>query len=408
MIHVSFSLHDKTGRYSKFTGTAMLSLLENTTSPVTVHILHDNTLTADNRDKFSYIAGQYHQRVKFYNVETLCADKIAEYNRSIPSIKTLPFTIGAMYRLFLAQIFPEDIEKIIYLDSDLIINLDINEMWRIELGEKILAAVTESSNSVNTQNNLSLCREGLVKADDYFNSGVLIMNLELLRANEDSIYRAIKFVSENPRFAANPDQDMLNYIFATQTLKLPIKFNTFVRDARRRSEKKIARKIYHYLSGAYGQGLLLDTGDAFNRLWMSYFVRTPFFDADTIGRLYAGFRNMHVGFKNSLAQVSAMVSGKTRAFFAVPGDFNTIRQIFYIRPDEEIIAADNQASFQKLLNIMHVSRGKKIFFIVVRNFPFQILAQAGFVAGKDFVNGLDFMSEAHGVPLNSHALIQAM
>ncbi len=61
MIHVCYGLHDGDGRYSKFTGTSILSMFENATTPprsVTVHILHDDTLTADNRDKFSYLAGQ--------------------------------------------------------------------------------------------------------------------------------------------------------------------------------------------------------------------------------------------------------------------------------------------------------------------------------------------------------------
>ena len=56
MIHVGFSLYDKTGRYSKFTGTAILSMFENTKSEVTVHILHDNTVSADIRNKFSSLA----------------------------------------------------------------------------------------------------------------------------------------------------------------------------------------------------------------------------------------------------------------------------------------------------------------------------------------------------------------
>ncbi|MBR3050926.1 MAG: hypothetical protein IKG61_05695 [Selenomonadaceae bacterium] len=59
MIHVCFGLYDKTGSYSKFTGTAMLSLFENTSADVTVHILHDETLTQDNREKFIYLAGRY-------------------------------------------------------------------------------------------------------------------------------------------------------------------------------------------------------------------------------------------------------------------------------------------------------------------------------------------------------------
>ncbi len=33
MIHVCFGFHDKTGRYSRFPGTAMLSLFDNINTP---------------------------------------------------------------------------------------------------------------------------------------------------------------------------------------------------------------------------------------------------------------------------------------------------------------------------------------------------------------------------------------
>ncbi|MBR6887897.1 MAG: hypothetical protein IKN16_05570 [Selenomonadaceae bacterium] len=141
MIHVCFSLYDKTGRYSKFTGTTVCSIFENTTSDVTVHILHDNTLTDDNRDKFIYLAGRYGQAVKFYDVEKLCADKIREMIAL--SSENSRFTVGALYRLFVPQVLPNTVNKIIYLDSDLIVNLDIKELWQIELDDKILAAVPE-------------------------------------------------------------------------------------------------------------------------------------------------------------------------------------------------------------------------------------------------------------------------
>ena len=143
MIHVCFGLHDATGRYSKFTGTTMLSLLENSSAPsdsITVHILHDNTLTLDNRDKFIYVAGRYNQHVKFYNVDELCADMIAEIIRLIPAVKTARVGIGSFFRLMIPKIFPPDIGKVIYLDSDIIVNMDISELWQVKLGEKVLAA----------------------------------------------------------------------------------------------------------------------------------------------------------------------------------------------------------------------------------------------------------------------------
>ncbi len=102
------------------------------------------------------------------------------------------------------------------------------------------------------------------------------------------------------------------------------------------------------------------------------------------------------------------MSGKTRGFFVAPANVDVLKKIFSIRDDEEVIVAENQKSLITLLESMKSSRGKKIFFIMLSNFPLQILTQAGFAQGKDFVNGLDFLSEAQGVPFNSYPLVQAM
>ena len=120
MIHVCFSLHDKSGRYSKFTGTAILSIFENTNSPVTVHILHDPTLTADNRDKFISLAGRYSQAVKFYNVEEFCSKELKDIVAFFPAVKNHYATVGMFYRFLLPQILPDDIDKCIYHDSDIL------------------------------------------------------------------------------------------------------------------------------------------------------------------------------------------------------------------------------------------------------------------------------------------------
>ena len=125
MIHVCFGLYDKTGRYSKFTGTTICSIFENTTSDVTVHILHDNTLTDDNRDKFIYLASRYGQAVNFYNVDELCAEKLDEFIEYFPTVKGSHVSVGTMYRFLLPEIIAPEIEKLIYLDSDIIVNLDI-------------------------------------------------------------------------------------------------------------------------------------------------------------------------------------------------------------------------------------------------------------------------------------------
>lgn len=405
MIHVCFGLHDKTGRYSKFTGTAMRSIFANTDAEVTIHILHDNTLTQDNRDKFSYVAGQYNQLVKFYNVEELCKDKITELVNAIPAVKTSPFTVGTFYRMLVPQIFSPDIEKMIYLDSDTVVNLDINEFWRIELGNKPFGAVAEAmTDSFSHKSNAAinpLTVNGVVRSDDYFNAGVLLMNLKFLRGEEETLLRGIKFVAKNQ--LAYFDQDALNYLFSKTYLKLPIKFNSFVREARHLSEMP-TRRIYHFA----GDELKMNSDDPFNRLWMDNFIKTPWFDAQIFGRLYAKFSKSQVDFMSAMINLSALMSGKARIFCILQEHLDLITEKFLIQSDDEVILISPDSSLEKLIEIMNITRGKKIFFIMAEDFPFDVLEEAGFVNGINFLDCFDFLPHSQEEPLNSYPLIQAM
>lgn len=413
MIHVCFALYDKTGHYSKFTGTAMLSMFDNHIPPptapsITVHILHDNTLSTENRDKFIYLAGQYGQLVKFYNVEVLCADKLTEIKQLVSQIVTKSrFTLATFYRFLILNVLPENIDRCIYLDSDIIVNLDIKELWQIELGDKPLAAAPEVE--INYLDHPVVGRtkflvvQGLTAYEDYFNSGVLMMNLTYLRRAQDRLLEGVKFLNSHPEMK-HLDQDILNWLFSKDYVKLAEKFNVFVNIERRRNGRKPPRKaIYHYIYIT----LQLEN-DLFNRLWMSYFIRTPFFDAEAIGRLYDGFNKTQFGLKQSLIQLSALMSGKTRAFFTAPDNVNAVKGIFFVRDDEEIIPAKDNESLKKLLYAMNASRGRKIFFIIFPNFPFEVLKKFGFVPGRDFINGVDFLYDIHGLPTDSHPLIKAM
>ena len=402
MIHVCFSVYDETGTLSKFTGAAMLSLFENTNSDVTVHILHDNTLTQDNRSKFSYLAGRCNRSVKFYNVEELFSAKLAEIKNLFPNFDNAPFNKATLYKLFIPQALPDEIGKAIYLDFNVIVNMNIIDLWSVELGDKMLAAVPLSSIDSSVVMQDKIVADGFVKQEDYFSASVLLMNLKLLRGAEEKISAGIKFASEHNYFAM-PDQTVLNYCFSSQAVKLPAQFNQFVRAARLKKET-VADKIYCYV--AYS--LQINMNDSFNRLWMEYFAKTPWFDAEAIGRLYDAFRQIYNRQKKSLANLSAILNGKIRAFCITPSYVTESKKIFHIRDNEEIIPLENQASLKNLLDAMKNSQGKKIFFIILPNFPYQILTQAGFVYGRDFVNGLEFLSEAHGLTLNSYPLIKAM
>ena len=409
MIHVCFCFSDKKGRYSKFVGTAMLSIFENTSAPVTTHILHDNTLTQDNRDKFVYLAGQYAQRVNFYNVEELCADKLARLKNIFPKIDKSRFTFGVFYRLFIPIVLPAEISKVICLDADIIATVDLNELWEIELGDKIFGVVTEAANKISAEKNFALCRSGVVKGEDYFNNGVLMMNLDALRASEETIENGIKFIGERPQYDKVPCQDILNYCFSTRTAKLPVKFNSLVKNWSKLNPEE-NNAIYHY---AGGKILGLNMSDNFNRLWMKYFLQTPWLDVEAIGRLYAALMKARISFQNPLASITATVSGKRRAFFVEPEKIETVKKVFSVRANEFIIIpGENEDSIQSLLDTMTTLKGKYVFFIMTENFfdkefPFALLTTAGFVEGVDFIKGREFLAE-NPATFNSYPIIKEL
>ena len=396
MIHVCFGVYDEPGNLSKFTGTTMLSLFDNTNSDIMVHILHDNTLTQNNREKFSYLAGRYDKSVKFYNVEELFADKLAEIKNLFPNLDKIPFNKATLYKFFIPQALPDDIEKAICLESNVIVNMNIIDLWHVELGDKMLAAVPATSidSSVPPQN--KIVADGFVKQEDYFNSDVLLMNLKFLRGTEEKISTGMKFASEH-NYINFLDQTVLNYCFSLQAVKLPVRFNQFVRVARQKKES-LADKIYCYT--AYS--LQINMNDSFNRLWLEYFAKTPWFDAEAIGRLYDAFRQIYN------RQKKLMLNGKTRGFCAAPAYVEDTKKIFHVRDDEEIISLENQTSLKNLFDSMKKSQGKKVFFIISQNFPFNALTKAGFTPGRDFVNGIEFLSEEQGIMMNSYLLLRDM
>ena len=410
MIHVCFCFCDKNGRYAKFAGTSMLSLFENTKSAVTVHVLHDNTLTDENRDKFSYLAGRYNQLVNFYNVYEYCPNKIAGIKRLFPEVEKSAVTIGAFYKLLIPKILSGKIKKAVFIDPDTIVNLDINELWQIELADKVLGVVPEIANGANAAKSFLLCSEGVVKAEDYFNGGVMLMNLGALRGEEEKIMQGIEFRGKNPK-QKFLEQTVLNYCFSTQILKLPAKYNRFVRRERVTEKPTVGEKIYHYVGGSSRLGL--DTTDPFNRLWMDYFIKSPFFDEEVIGRFYTRIQKIRNDVKETSLNLSSLMPGKTRVFFIDPKKEASMKKIFSIRDNEKIILAENEASIQKLIDEMKASNGKSVVFILTekflkKKFPFDRLNNEGFTEDKDFVKAWTFLSESQGTPFDSYSIIQAL
>ncbi len=407
MIHICYGLYDKSGSYSKFVGTSICSIFENTNADCTIHILHDNTLSLDNRDKFIYLAGKYNQQIKFYNVEQLCTEQLEIFKKKFAKVQNTKYSIATLYRMLIPQIFSTEIDKVIYLDADIIVNLDIFELWRVELGKKFLAAAPECELDVFHEQRIFshyLITCGKVKQENYFNAGVMLLNLKKFRKDKNILDGGIDFVLNNPKCLFF-DQDIFNYCFANDYIKLPENFDVFVKsEIVREKNSKTRDAIYHYAENI----LNFDINNALNNLWFSYFEKTAWFNKNIFLNLHDGAKQFSNEIKNFALQMTKILPGKKRAFFMTQANLQVFKQIFAIAADEEIIFAESENSIQQLQQSFQNSQGKKFFFILVANYPavHQSLSAAGLNFGKDFVNGLEILPTMQGGIFDSHRLLK--
>jgi len=129
------------------------------------------------------------------------------------------YTIAASYRLLLPDLLPE-YSKVIYLDCDMIVRNDLGKLYHaVALGENYLAAVFETP--------LDFQKEHIEAVgcdpESYFNSGFLIMNLDLLRRDKmvQQFIEASK--ADDLEF---PDQDVLNSLCKGRVIGLPPFYNS--------------------------------------------------------------------------------------------------------------------------------------------------------------------------------------
>lgn len=215
IIHIGFGLHDKDGHYSVWVGTVMQSILEHTDSRICFHILHDETLSSDNRYKLEKVAYNGSSIVEFH--------KIDENDFSVVKNQMSRFTIGAMFRCSLPELLP-DLNRIIYLDADLFVNRDIKELWDVDVREYCLAGVVD-------------------------------------------------FLIENPE-ADLPDQDALNVLFHNKVLYLDGSWNQFVFMHRKDNVEKLDKAIFHYAADL----LMLYSHSQLDKEYFRTICRTPWKD----------------------------------------------------------------------------------------------------------------------------------
>lgn len=148
----------------------------------------------------------------------------------------------AYFRLLLDELLPQNLARVIYLDSDLLIRADLTDLWEHPLNDKVLLAVPDVAcpfiDAVQQPDRLSGAGPymaawkpirnyeslGIVGSGLYFNSGLLVVDLDRWR-NESVSSALMQCMHENKKHVWCWDQYALNAVLHDRWHPLPISWN---------------------------------------------------------------------------------------------------------------------------------------------------------------------------------------
>ena len=226
MIHIACNID---GNYVQHCAVTLVSIFENNReSKFCIHIVATG-LTKDDENILSSLATKYGNTVSFYapDEKLLEGFAIKKFSKRI--------SMATYYRCILADLLPTTIDKLIYLDCDIVILGDIRQFWNIPLEGIGVAAVEDiGCNEPQRYQILQYPQE-----DSYFNAGVLLINLDYWRKH--NITKAcIDYYQKYPERILFNDQDLLNSVLHKDKILIDLCWN--VQDGFYRTPKVISKE----------------------------------------------------------------------------------------------------------------------------------------------------------------------
>lgn len=233
-IPVFFAIDDQ---YIPFLAVALKSLIDNSSekNKYAIKILYTN------------VSKENMLRIKKYEKENINIEFV-DLNGQLEEVQGKLYTRNyfsntTYYRLFIPELYPQ-YDKALYLDSDTAILTDVADLYNEEIGDNLVAGVPDGA--VQT---IEIFQEyvekvvGVIDYNNYFNAGILVMNLEELRKYK--FQEKFLYLLEKVRFEVAQDQDYLNRLCKGRVKMLDFAWNRM--PIMGESDKEI--KIVHYNLG---------------------------------------------------------------------------------------------------------------------------------------------------------------
>lgn len=205
-------LFSSDNNYAQHLGVAIYSLLSNNCEEdeITLYIV-DNEIQQENKNRLEEIVSVFANATIFFV-------SFSKWKKTLQLDMSWPIALSAYARLFVASLLPLSVKKLLYLDCDVVITSTLHQLWCTEMNGKVIAAVQDT---VSDEVKVSV---GIQSDERYFNSGVLLIDLESWRKDKCE-QKCLDFINERNGRVIHHDQGVLNGVFHNSWIQLPIKYN---------------------------------------------------------------------------------------------------------------------------------------------------------------------------------------
>lgn len=204
--------------YAPYYGVMLTSLFENNKGEtVNVYVIVNKVFNKRLLRQYHKLEDKYGQKISFIYIND-------EFLKRYP-IKTGGYwTIVTYYRMYVAELLPETIDKILYLDCDMIVTANLSRIWDIDLSGKAIAAIS----NIHMYSDDYQRRLGYPPEASYFNGGTLLINVDYWRKNQIG-QQCRTYLENNYNKIVLYDQDILNAVLWDKKIHIPLTYNFQIR-----------------------------------------------------------------------------------------------------------------------------------------------------------------------------------
>lgn len=210
-MHIVYASDDN---FAEIMGISITSLLENNKDieDITIYIL-DGGIKETNKKRLEELLKSYNRRIPNWIPAKNINDELSM------EVQMDRGSISQYARLFISSLLPETIDRVLYLDCDIIVDRPLSELWNIDMKGRTIAALMDAF-SRHYRANI-----GLEPGDIMFNSGVMLIDMQKWKANsiEDKLLR---YITSRKGKIQQGDQGALNAILSHDMACLEPRFNS--------------------------------------------------------------------------------------------------------------------------------------------------------------------------------------